>query len=288
LDRNLGGSVDSFVFFRVNAGIGFSNDSILWDFGPDATPRNIAMLDNYGMVVTGSTAYSTPGEKTITFSIVSPAGCSKMITFNTHIYDCTSPQIPKRAIVIDSSSSPYPNGAVLWVNPGVQHTFHGDHDTIFAEPGSSIEDEGTLNVVYLKPGATYHGGGNGTLIIYANGASVSPDVLQVNVEIPCPTLNFDYTNAPPNKIVIDGISQPSSSPSVEVFPNPTQSYITVSGLSLGASNITVYDILGNSVLEAKNSGSTSLQLDLTKLAPGTYYVRVASPNSVITKKVIRE
>jgi N-acetylneuraminic acid mutarotase len=75
---------------------------------------------------------------------------------------------------------------------------------------------------------------------------------------------------------------------LEMFPNPTNGLISISGLEHDEYNISVRNILGESVLDLKNPPAPDFTLDLSKLLPGTYYIRFASANSVVTKKVVRE
>ena len=64
--------------------------------------------------------------------------------------------------------------------------------------------------------------------------------------------------------------------------------ISVQGLPADNITVSVFTILGKTVMVQKNPPDPDFTLDLSKLAPGTYYIRFASANSVVTKKIVRE
>jgi photosystem II stability/assembly factor-like uncharacterized protein len=79
-----------------------------------------------------------------------------------------------------------------------------------------------------------------------------------------------------------------NSVSITVSPNPTGGMISVQGLPLDDITVSVFNIIGETVMVQKNPSAPDFTLDLSKLAPGTYYIRFSSANSVVTKKVVRE
>jgi hypothetical protein len=277
------------ISFQVLAD-GANGDSMFWNFGADASPSSFGgpVTDHF---VTGETIYQTPGDKTVTLSIISPGGCSTTITRIFHIYDCSSPRISHAAIVIDSNKSINKSNASLWVNPGVHLNLNGNNDTVFAEAGSSIISSGSSNVFYMKRGSEltpqFY---NSNAAIYATGASVptasSPDQF---FAAECPTLDFDYTIAPPNKAFpVDGVVNTIEAfKALTVSPNPTRGMISIQGAPSNDLNISVLNVLGEIVMQYKNPNTPDFTLDLSKLVAGTYYIRFSSANSVDTKKVIR-
>lgn len=277
------GAVNKPIRFEcVPAGPDASEDSLYWDFGPDANPSSASGTPRTNDRTNDpETKYSTGGDKTITITATMPGGCPSSLTFTTHIFDCTIPPIPSYAIVISRDTTFPDQGKVLWVNPGVNVNVTGSEDTIYAEAGSNI---GGSMVCYLKTGAsltTDYGA-----VIYAPGASVTNGN---PVSLQCSSVDFDYTNAPPNPVFPKaGVTIPSISESLILSPNPTTGIITVEGPSLGNLNVSVLNILGETAMELKNINSSNYTIDLSKLTQGTYYIRFASTNSVITKKVIRK
>ena len=260
-----------------------------WDFGLDATPQNASGIGAIEQLVT----YSTGGDKTVTMTLTGPTGCTSSATITHHIFDCSNPSIPKHAIV-DSGTLSYDihqGKKVIWVNSGVTLYLDGSFDTVFCEPNSTIIDRPGNNVVYLKPGASYSdagGKGSYSTIIHADGVSLDLNAPNYNAQIHCPNLNFDYTNAPPNVAHPLAVKNDLSSWSISLSPNPTTGTLSVKGLPSENINVTVINILGETVMEVKNPNSSDFPLDLSNLAAGTYYVRFSSANSVTTKKIIKQ
>ena len=73
---------------------------------------------------------------------------------------------------------------------------------------------------------------------------------------------------------------------IEVFPNPTNGPITVYNAPANTLSVAVENTLGISLIEHKNPLTSNFILDLSKLASGTYFIRFATSNSIITRKVI--
>ena len=278
------------------------NDTIFWDFGADATPPTItrAAAIDWG-VSTFSASYSTGGMKTATFRVVSPGGCTFTQSASFFVFDCSVPSIPHYAKVIANDTSVFSphgirvdssghidsghgqNGQVYWVNPGVTFTDRAQADTIFAESGATIIG-GDAGFIYLLQGATASGSGN-SVDRYAPGASV----IQAGIAVQCSSLHFDYTNAPPNKAVPFAAVQPDVAVlPILIAPNPTGGMLAVRNIPESIQRISVLNVLGAQVMEIAYPRSASVDLDLSKLAPGTYYVRLATGNSVITRKIVRE
>ena len=258
--------------------------TISWDFGPDANPRTAS-----GTLP--RTTYATGGDKFITVTIVSSCGCSITGTYVLHVFDCTPPSIPKNAIVIDGDSITTISHAAFWVNPGAKlQLLNTSQDTIFAESGSVVaaQPRCSYNIYYLKTGAsiTNEEPAGANLCIFADGTSggVGFD----GSGLSCPNLNFDYSNAPYNPAQLSVSKDHFTLTSIMLFPNPTKGLVAVHGLPLDDLNLTVLDLLGKTVLELMNPHTADLTLDLSKLIPGTYYIRFSSANSVVTKMVVKD
>ncbi|MFI5263405.1 MAG: T9SS type A sorting domain-containing protein [Candidatus Kapaibacterium sp.] len=74
---------------------------------------------------------------------------------------------------------------------------------------------------------------------------------------------------------------------VFLFPNPTMDLLKARATS-NIEKVDILNILGETVMQQKNISSQDFTLDLSKLLPGTYFIRFTSANSVVMKKVIRE
>jgi len=265
-----------------------------WDFGSGATPATAtttASDDGSGYVQLGSaqTTYSTTGDKTITLRTTKDGGCPSMsgpTTATIHIYDCSIPSIPHDAIVVDSVTAAS-DAKTYWVNPGATLYF-AIGDTIFAEPGSTVSGPKSQGycVMYMKPGSVLKSIHGDNVVIYGDGASLS--TFSSDFIFNCHALDFDYSNAPANPAHPLGVKYDLSAVSLTLSPNPTNGLLSVKGLPSGNITVSVSNILGQTVMEQKNTPTHDLTLDLSKLGSGTYYVRFASANSVVTKMVVRE
>lgn len=271
-----------------------AHDTATWDFGPGATPASAIVIgyNHQNMGFSYDVTYSTSGDRTVSLTIARPGGCPGTKYSGTiHVFDCSNPSVPHDAIVIDSNQVSSTQNRTYWVNPGV--TFYlNDGDTVFAETGANIVGGTNRNtsqcIIYVKPGAVLnlpHGSSNS--VIYANDASISVHDAG-DFTLNCPDLAFDYTNAPPNKIVTDAVQPDVSNTPIDVFPNPTTGTVAITGLPQSDLKLTVLDLLGATVLEQQNIHSTDASLNVSALAPGVYYLRIASAHSVLTKKLVKQ
>ena len=85
-----------------------------------------------------------------------------------------------------------------------------------------------------------------------------------------------------------GDAEPTGLPSVEfpgiqIYPNPTSGIIRIDG---GATELAVYDLLGNRVIYRKNAGVTSV-VDLSLLKEGIYIMRAYVEGHYISKKILK-
>jgi hypothetical protein len=58
----------------------------------------------------------------------------------------------------------------------------------------------------------------------------------------------------------------------QIFPNPALNEITIFGLDI--QSFEVIDILGRTIMDGNNLTNNSAQLDISRLNPGTYFIRV--------------
>ena len=80
------------------------------------------------------------------------------------------------------------------------------------------------------------------------------------------------------------INQPMEETAVSIYPNPAHGYVTISADRLAS--IELINIMGQVVL-SKRIDSNSTTIDLQKLPNGIYFARIETPNSIITKKLIK-
>jgi hypothetical protein len=250
--------------------------SFSWDFGGGANP---ATSSDSAVYVT----YGTTGTKTISVTATTPLGCSRsnadsVTTLN--IYDC-SPAIPSD-VIIDSVDASADNAGELfrgskdiWVVPGgILNAARYSGRTIYVEAGGSVLNaEG--DVIYLKDGATVSGA-SGSVLIHSPGAGLTNT--QWADPLLCQSLAFDYTDAPPYKIipVHAGVSSTGQTdPDFSVYPNPATNLVNIEANEIPQS-ISVRNELGKEMLNDNGPLVTSrIEFDVSRFADGVYYVELA-------------
>jgi hypothetical protein len=97
--------------------------------------------------------------------------------------------------------------------------------------------------------------------------------IQIEVQNPLPTKV--YTSLKENLL--------------HIFPNPASQSVTIKlDLKYISGNIEVFDLYGRSVIYPKTFNSNQLNLDISHLANGTYFVKVVDlGGEIITKKLIK-
>ena len=73
-----------------------------------------------------------------------------------------------------------------------------------------------------------------------------------------------------------------------ITPNPTSGIFTVKGTPENTLNVSVLNILGESVMEIVNTHSGQFSIDLSKHVSGVYYLKFISSVSVFTKMIVLE
>ena len=300
-----GGSVGASITFpagEIDCVRGDPHDTGFWDFGPGATPSKVTTPGVYDGVISVHfpqvvVTYSAPGVKTFTYTIVSAGKSPTTTTYALHVFDCSEPSIPHDAIAINADTTITFDTQPLktyWVNSGVKlnlMNLYGKYDndsilTIFAEPGSTISGSVFNSVSYLKHGAVVTSRGNSS-VIFGEGAIVNAS--SSDFTLSCPTLDFDYTNAPPNAAFPLTVAKNDlNAVSITLSPNPTSGMLHIQGLPSENVTVSVFNALGETAMVRRNRSAGEFTLDLSKLVPGTYYIRFASPTSVVTKMVVRE
>jgi hypothetical protein len=287
---------------------GSNSDSLFCDFGSDASPASAIHVGGFHDSIT----YVSGGLKTVTVQATRANGCpsSGVATTSFRVYDCTPPQIPHWAIIVDSLNASSPHGVPFyadsgyphsyWIDPGVHWNALGignDNDTFYVEAGATLNMAGGGgHVIYLKDGASLPAFettnfADPFIVVYATGASIRVDSLPDVMEIPCGSLTFDYTVAPPNVVmginVNESVAPTAPVAQIEISPNPTNGIVTLQNIPLG-SNVMVMNVLGETVQTKTTQSNTNLSLDLSNVTAGTYYIRIASGNSVTTKSIVKE
>jgi len=94
------------------------------------------------------------------------------------------------------------------------------------------------------------------------------------IDVMCGFVVFDGTN----------IYDPQKTLSVVAFPNPTQDYVSISGIE--PQLITLYDGMGRAVLTQTDGTNT---IDMSHLSKGIYLLHIISDEGIVyTKKIIKQ
>lgn len=295
----------------------FSNTSVAGKFNFHANDQDYYNYSNGDLSVNTKAdssapfpfAYFNTGYKTVRISFTETSGCSIDTSITFHIFGCpgTIP-IPNYTIVdsgqyplMDSTSDTTQRdlsglGKRIWINPGKSYISPSVvRDTFYCESGSSLKLTGFECVVYLKSGASYTLlGGRGNTIYSDSFTSIDEGPPSQNGSIAdtivkCSAgINFDISNAPHNIAFPLGVKDNARLEEILIVPNPTTANITVKNIPPYTISMTVFNILGNKVMEVFPKGEPSMSLDLAKFESGTYLLRLVSENGIVTRKIVKE
>jgi uncharacterized protein YjdB len=74
---------------------------------------------------------------------------------------------------------------------------------------------------------------------------------------------------------------------ITIYPNPTSGELTIENGELKIENVEVFDVIGR-MYHVETLRATSLQLDISHLPTGIYFVRIQTENGkIITRKVVK-
>jgi len=265
---------------------------VTWNFGDGASPSSAvdSVFNNIDTFLYKRITYSFTGTKTVTVTISN--GCSTTLTTQIVVYGCVYPSISHRTVVIDRDTdiaNQY-HGNAYWINPGVNVTFAGQGDTLYLESGASLTfppGQGEGLVIYMKRGSSLNGGA-GDLITYDSGASIS-QTLYSN-RILCGGLNFDYTNAPPNKAFPQQgvVREDAALARIMIAPNPATSTIELQNIPGTIVNMDIINLLGETMMHIAPPLTDNFRINISQLQSGAYYLRIVSQDGVTTKKIVKE
>ncbi len=84
-----------------------------------------------------------------------------------------------------------------------------------------------------------------------------------------------------------GVANQQPMGELEVSPNPTTGRVFVSG-GAGVTSTTVFNLLGEKLFDVEAIDRENGTIDLSRLSPGTYYLRIGTVDGMKTKVVVRE
>ena len=188
----VGGSV------TINDTAGTNYSSIAWNFGSDATPGSSTQSGPIQV------SWSTPGIKTITYTVATANGCQSTASRAIEVLE-RNPVIPADVKIVqgeDTIDNRAPGVAPThyWICPG--GTLRGIAErkvVVFVEAGGNYSAKYSLSnsVIYVRSGGTVSLGSEGaTFVIYEDGAGINlnPPAFATTIEVT--PLTFDYTNVP--------------------------------------------------------------------------------------------
>lgn len=85
----------------------------------------------------------------------------------------------------------------------------------------------------------------------------------------------------PTEAVIEMANAPA-----EILLLPNNQFRIVLPAPTPGGGVAVYDLLGNSMIYEPFGQREKIDLDLSQFKPGIYFVKVAQPNEMITKRIV--
>lgn len=164
----------------------------------------------------------------------------------------------------------------------------------FSKTGGPI----TINSSYSDIDNVYTGGtyNPGVTVINSDPMFVNPaGDFHLSAGSPCIDAGIDiglpYLGAAPNmgvyEVVIAGISENIITEKTGIFPNPATKVINCESGDLYEGRCMVYDVTGTAVAE-KTFTKNNFKLDVSRLSPGIYFLKIESKEGVSVKKFIKE
>ncbi len=86
--------------------------------------------------------------------------------------------------------------------------------------------------------------------------------------------------------IVLGIDESTINNSIYLYPNPTNSTITIQCPENNIQNINIYDITGKLIITENANNETIKTLNLHSVDNGIYFVQVKTPDNTITKRII--
>ncbi|WP_423736258.1 M60 family metallopeptidase [Chitinophaga caseinilytica] len=99
-----------------------------------------------------------------------------------------------------------------------------------------------------------------------------------------------YPATLPNQVVTGIPEANGEHANIKVYPNPTSSFVnvTLNGEGKRALDLRMTDITGTLMHARRAFGGETVQVDMSRMPPGMYFLQVLSKHGVITKKVIKQ
>lgn len=197
--------------------------------------------------------------------------------------------IPPTSTVFTASSGTLATSlAAIWICDGGYPSVTGNYNLIYMEDGATLSLDGDSNVIYTK-GNNYlyiNPGSDVNAVIHeGTGANIANNGTG-NTLLPCPTVTFDYTNAPSPGCIGVGVVEQSTASAITLYPTAVTDLlqIKVEG-NIMLREVRLVDANGREVLRLPADGSKPV--DLRALGAGSYVVNLLTDQGTEVQRVVK-
>ena len=86
---------------------------------------------------------------------------------------------------------------------------------------------------------------------------------------------------------ITGIVDQVENESILIYPNPATQFIQIKG-SLNDANISIFNVMGQNVINKNIKNSESVLIDIGNLKQGLYFITIYQEGKFLTRKIIKK
>ena len=234
------------------------------------------LQDSAGPSITA--IYDTDGSQSATLFVTNLNGCVGTYTSNYYVGTC-HPIIPATATIVTSTATTEDYHHAYWVKSGGTLITGSSCPVIYAEPGSTINNErdaGECMIFYMRTGSQFIGAPPiyNSVFILSSGVTLNynKDLHQIDTFF-CDNLTFDDSQV--------NASVPQQKTEPIVIRQVANAFYVESKSTL---RIRILNLLGSEVLSRQSSGS--LDLDLSSLQAGVYFAVVESGGARQVRKIV--
>lgn len=85
-----------------------------------------------------------------------------------------------------------------------------------------------------------------------------------------------------------GVSMPTVSSAITVWPNPTNGVVMIGGVPPGVVSVSLENLLGETVLHSEQSVNSDFSLDLSEQPSGAYYAIFRTADALVTRMILKQ
>ncbi|MBO6051767.1 MAG: T9SS type A sorting domain-containing protein [Bacteroidales bacterium] len=205
------------------------------------------------------------------------AGCDSIINLVLTVH---------RGYMYVDSASTCDNDDFVW------HGIHCDTTGIYYKNYETVHGCDSVYILFLTVYPSYEVEVTDTAIAgtpyHNHGLNFTPQNPGIlNIDVPRTTVDGCDSTIHVTLVVVEGtgIDMHYLDKHITLFPNPTDNVFTVSSTLDIIRELTIYDNNGRAVLQ-QNIYDYSGQVNVESLTPGIYFVRMMTPDNIVTKKLI--